>query len=203
MSNQNQDVVTIQTLRRDSGVCLNLLDKIVKSRNDTASVARYGKTFFTEVQKWMRGVADKEYRDRFEQDLIMLLSTTQQLILVADQVNQNSDIFKQEFKAALKNMSRESEKSMNKFYRLHAQKGTKYENPKTIETSEGVLEVPDVDMSSQYINEQVDGTIRIYEQSVKISFLLNEMEEERQEGYFKELDILNAKYFKNEITGTY
>lgn len=201
MANQ-EDVVTIQTLRRDSGVCLNLLDKIVKSRNDTAAVARYGKAFFVEVQKWMRGVADREYRDRFEQDLIMLLSTTQQLILVADMVNQNSDIFKQEFKAALKNMSRESEKSMNKFYRLHTDKGTKYESPKTIETSEGVLDVPDVDMSAHYINEQIEGTIKIYEQSVKISFLLNEMPEERQEDYFKEMDLLNAKYFKNENTGT-
>ena len=64
----NQDVVTIQTLRRDSGVCINLLEKIIKSRNDTAKVAKQGRAFFAEVKKWMRGVADKEYRDRLEQD---------------------------------------------------------------------------------------------------------------------------------------
>ena len=171
---ENKDLTTLDELQTAMNVSLRILTKIEKSREGTTSVANQGRAFFTNAKSWLSTVRDKAYRDKYEQDLIMFLATTQQTILVADAIGDNSKFFVREYKSAIKNAIRQSEQVMSRFYGKHREKT---QNSNCFE-----------------VHDELQNVIDIYEKAVKTAFSLEHKSEEQQKAFISEWCDLIDKY---------
>ena len=161
---ETKDLDSLDELRVSMSTALRILDKIEASRTGTTNIANQG--FFTNAKPWLSTIRDKEYRDKHEQDLIMFLATTQQTILVADAIGENSKFFVREYKSAIKNAVRQSEMVMDKFYGKHREK---------TQNSDCFV-----------INDELQNVIDIYEKAVKTAFALEHKSEEQQKAFIAE-----------------